>query len=93
MTAFWYGVAATFIEVTAALIIATIWLKAKHWYRRQKTDARIIQQAKAAGVWNTNAGGRALELYAKERGVKKFPGESDAHLRVRILEQAEQTGR
>lgn len=65
----------------------------KLWYRRIKLDARIIQQAKAAGVWNTNAGGRALELYAKECGVKKYAGESDAHLRHRIMEQVEQKGR
>ena len=54
------------------------------WYRRRKLDKRIIKQAKTAGVWNTNAGGRALELYAKKCGVKKYEGESDAHLRARI---------
>ena len=78
--------------VLVAAIVRQI-RKLKRWYRRRKLDARIIQQAKAAGVWNTNAGGRALELYAKECGVKKFDGESDAHLRARIKEQVEQKGR
>lgn len=87
---FLQGVAATLIVGSVALIAATIWLNAlKRWYRRRKVDARIIRQAKAAGVWNTNAGGRALELYAKEYGVKRYPGESDPHLRARIKEMAE----
>lgn len=70
-----------------ALITGAAWLK--RWNRRRKVDARIIRQAKAAGVWNTNAGGRALELYAKEYGIKRYPGESDPHLRARIKESAE----
>ena len=57
--------------------------------RRRKLDARIIRQAKAAGVWNTSAGGRALELYARECGVKKYAGETDAHLRIRIRQSVE----
>lgn len=57
--------------------------------RRRKLDARIIRQAKAAGVWNTNAGGRALELYARECGVRKYAGETDAHLRLRIRQTVE----
>lgn len=73
-------------------LLLTISDKLKRWYRRQKVDARIIRQAKALDVWNTNAGGRALELYAKERGVKKFAGESDAHLRQRIKAEAERRG-
>ena len=91
-TAFWNGAAAVLIVETVALIIAKAWISAKRWYRRQKVDARIIRQAKAAGVWNTNAGGRALELYAKECGVQKFAGESDAHLRARIKEATESGG-
>lgn len=82
------------LAVTAVLVVTILYAaaKLKRWYRRHKMDARIIQQAKAAGVWNTNAGGRALELYAKECGVKKFAGESDAHLRYRIKEAAENGG-
>lgn len=62
---------------------------AKRRYRRYKMETRIIRQAKAMGVWNTNAGGLALELYAKEHGLKRLAGESDAHLRQRIKEAAE----
>lgn len=72
-----------------ALAVVKMITELKRWNRRRKADARIIRQAKAAGVWNTKAGGRALELYAKECGVKKFPGETDAHLRQRIKEAAE----
>ena len=100
----WITVLSGFVWLTwlafafAALVAALVYLiaKVKRWHRRRKTDARIIRQAKAAGVWNTNAGGRALELYAKECGVKKFAGESDAHLRQRIkagTEKRPKTGR
>ena len=71
------------------VVFASVITMVKRWYRRRKIDARIIRQAKAAGVWNTNAGGRALELYAMECGVRKYAGESDAHLRLRIKEIAE----
>lgn len=93
----WGFVATSFLWITWILcglmfLTLTIYGKLQQRYRRRKADARIILQAKAVGVWNTNAGGRALELYAKERGVKKYPGETDAHLRARIKEAAERRG-
>ena len=88
-TEFLCGVAATLILATVALIAATAWLTVKKCYRRRKNDARIIRQAKAMDMWNTKAGGRALELYAKEWGLKRYPGETDRHLRCRITEAIE----
>lgn len=83
-------VIAIVVMVAASVVLIAI---LRRWYRRRKMDARIIRQAKALGVWNTNAGGRALELYARECGVKKLAGESDPHLRARIKEKMESNGR
>lgn len=56
---------------------------------RRKADARIIAQAKGAGVWDKTPivlGGRALELKAWEDfKIKREPGEPDAHLRRRYI--------
>ena len=56
---------------------------------RRKVDARIIAQAKGAGVWDKKPivlGGRALELKAWEDfKIKREPGEPDAHLRRRYV--------
>ena len=63
--------------------------KLSYWIRCRKLDRRIIKQAKAMGVWDwpQALGGRALELYAKEkRGIKREPGETDAELRRRCME-------
>lgn len=87
----WLPLIAFAFTVLVAAIVRQI-RKLKRWHRRRKNDARIIRQAKAVGVWNTNAGGRALELYAKECGVNRYPGETDAHLRQRIKAEAERGG-
>ena len=65
--------------------------KLKRWHRRRKTDALIIRQAKAAGVWEKPQalGGRALELYAKRHGIKREPLETDRELRRRCMGEAE----
>ena len=66
----------------AALIILIAHIKRKH--RRKVTDRRIIRQAKAIGAWTPQAaGGRALELLAKEYGIRREEGETD---RGRIME-------
>lgn len=74
---------------TALEIYARIALR----IRRRKTDARIIAQAKGAGVWDKKPivlRGRALELKAWEDfKIKREPGESDAHLRRRCMEAAD----
>lgn len=68
--------------LAAVLIVAA---KAKRWNRRRKVDRRIIRQAKAAEAWTPEvAGGRALELLAKECGLHREPGETDKELRIRI---------
>lgn len=68
--------------LAAILIVAA---NAKRWNRRRKVDRRIIRQAKAAGIWTPEAaGGRALELLAKEYGLHREPGETDKDLRIRI---------
>lgn len=68
--------------LAAVLIVAA---KAKRWHRRRKVDRRIIRQAKAAEAWTPEvAGGRALELLAKECGLHREPGETDKELRTRI---------
>ena len=68
-------------------LLAGIIVRLKRWYRRRKVDARIIRQAKAAGVWDKQPivlGGRALELKAwKDFKIKREPGETDIDLRVR----------
>ena len=76
----------------AALIILIAHIKRRH--RRKVTDRRIIRQAKAIGAWTPQAtGGRALELLAKEYGIKREEGETDRQLRGRIMAAAESTGR
>lgn len=83
----------------AALIILIAHIKRKH--RRKVADRRIIRQAKAIGAWTPQAaGGRALELLAKEYGIKREEGETDRQLRERIMQarsqiraEAENSGR
>lgn len=73
------------ICVVAALVILIAHIKRKH--RRKVTDRRIIRQAKAIGAWTPQAaGGRALELLAKEYGLKREEGETDRQFRGRIME-------
>lgn len=75
-----------------ALVILIAHIKRRH--RRKVTDRRIIRQAKAIGAWTPQAaGGRALELLAKEYGIKREEGETDRQLRGRIMAAAESTGR
>lgn len=76
----------------AVLIILTDHIKRKH--RRKVADRRIIRQAKAIGEWTPQAaGGRALELLAKEYGIRREAGETDRQLRSRIMEAAGSAGR
>lgn len=83
----------------AALVILIARIKRKH--RRKVTDRRIIRQAKAIGAWTPQAaGGRALELLAKEYGIQREAGETDRQLRERIMQarsqiraEAENSGR
>lgn len=83
----------------AALVILIAHIKRRH--RRKVTDRRIIRQAKAIGAWTPQAaGGRALELLAKEYGIKREEGETDRQLRERIMQarsqiraEAENSGR
>lgn len=76
----------------AALVILIAHIKRRH--RRKVTDRRIIRQAKAIGAWTPQVtGGRALELLAKEYGIKREEGETDRQLRGRIMAAAESTGR
>lgn len=76
----------------AALIILIAHIKRKH--RRKVADRRIIRQAKAIGAWTPQAaGGRALELLAKEYGIRREAGETDRQLRGRIMEAAGNAGR
>lgn len=76
----------------AALVILIAHIKRRH--RRKVTDRRIIRQAKAIGAWTPQAtGGRALELLAKEYGIKREEGETDRQIRGRIMAAAESTGR
>ena len=71
----------------AALVILIAHIKRRH--RRKVTDRRIIRQAKAIGAWTPQAaGGRALELLAKEHGIQREAGETDRQLRGRIMEAA-----
>lgn len=66
-----------------------IFVKISLLHRRRKTDARIIAQAKAIGVWDKKPivlGGRALEIKAWEDfKIKREPGEPDANLRRRYM--------
>ena len=60
--------------------------------RKRKRDQRIIQQAKAANVWDKPdvLGGRALELKAwQDYKIKRKPGETDDSLRRRCMTEAE----
>lgn len=76
----------------AALIILIAHIKRKR--RRKAVDRRIIRQAKAIGAWTPHAaGGRALELLAKEYGIRREAGETDRQLRGRIMEAAGSDGR
>lgn len=76
----------------AALVILIARIKRRH--RRKVTDRRIIRQAKAIGAWTPQAaGGRALELLAEEYGIKREEGETDRHLRGRIMAAAGSAGR
>ena len=76
----------------AALVILIAHIKRRH--RRKVTDRRIIRQAKAIGAWTPQAaGGRALELLAKEYGIQREAGETDRQLRGRIMEAAGSAGR
>ena len=76
----------------AVLIILTDHIKRKH--RRKVADRRIIRQAKAIGEWTPQAaGGRALELLAKEYEIRREAGETDRQLRSRIVEAAGSAGR
>lgn len=76
----------------AALVILIARIKRRH--RRKVTDRRIIRQAKAIGAWTPQAaGGRALELLAKEYGIKREEGETDRQLRGRIMAVAGNAGR
>ena len=74
------------LAIAAALaVILIVAAKAKRWHRRHKVDLRIIRQAKTTGIWTPEAaGGRALELLAKEYGLHREPGEADKDLRIRI---------
>lgn len=78
----------------AALAGAVMWLlvQLKRWKRSRKNDRRIIRQAKAAGVWDKPQvlGGKALELKAwKDFKIKRKPGETDASLRRRCMNAAD----
>ena len=76
----------------AALIILIAHIKRKH--RHEVVQRRIIQQTKAIGAWTPQAaGGRALELLAKEYGIRREAGETDRQLRGRIMEAAGSAGR
>ena len=79
------------------IMIFSIIASIKRLRHRKAADARIIQQAKGAGVWDKMPivlGGRALELKAWQGyKIKREPGETDAQLRGRIMKQAETKGR
>ena len=78
--------------IGVALIILIAHIKRKR--RRKVADRRIIRQAKAIGAWTPQAaGGRALELLAKEYGIQREAGETDRQLRGRIMEAAGSAGR
>lgn len=76
------------------LIICGVADHIKRKHRRKVADRRIIRQAKAIGEWTPQAaGGRALELLAKEYGIRREAGETDRQLRGRIMEAAGSAGR
>lgn len=75
-----------------ALVILIAYIKRKH--RKKVADRRIIRQAKAIGAWTPQAaGGRALELLAKEYGIRREESETDQQLRRRIIEAAGTAGK
>ena len=60
--------------------------------RKRKENRRIIDQARAFGVWDKpqSLGGKALELSAWEHHkIKRKRGESDADLRRRCMMRAD----
>lgn len=65
----------------------------KRRIRDKQLERRIINQAKAIGVWDKRPivlGGRALDLKAWEDfKIKRKPGEPDAHLRRRCMAAAD----
>lgn len=71
------------------MMVLDIIARIARWRHRRKADARIIAQAKGAGVWDKKPivlGGRALELRAwQDYQIKREPGEPDAHLRRRYM--------
>lgn len=72
------------------LTAALLWIKRRK--RKQETDRSIIHRAKACGVWDKPQclGGKALELKAwQEFKIKRNPGETDACLRIRCMNEAE----
>lgn len=100
----WWFVLTCGAEIFLCLILANVLLFAiiapllylkdyiKRRNRRRKVDARIIAQAKAAGVWDKPyiLGGRALELKAWEDfRIKRRAGESDVELRRRCMNAAD----
>lgn len=85
------GVVLALVELIAyGLKVLVLGLLAKR--RKRKRDRRVIRQAEAAGVWDRvyALGGRALELKAwKDYRIKRKPGETDACLRLRCMNAAE----
>ena len=79
-----YGVVMMVIDIIEKIL---------RWRRRRKVDARIIAQAKAAELWDRKPivlGGRSLELKAwQDFKIKREPGETDAQLRRRCMDAAE----
>lgn len=85
-----YALASFLLWIVLIILIAHI----KRKRRRKVADRRIIRQAKAIGAWTPQAaGGRALELLAKEYGIQREAGETDRQLRGRIMEAAGSAGR
>ena len=82
--------AVSFLAMFVAIFMAVY--AHRECIRRRKRDRRIIEQAKAEGVWDNPLclGGRALELKAwQDFKIKREPGETDIHLRFRYrLEQS-----
>lgn len=87
-----YAVVSTITVVLVYSVLIGI-EKIKSWRRRRLVDRRIVEQAKALGVWDKTPivlGGRALEIKAWERfKIKREPGEPDAHLRRRLMNAAD----
>lgn len=91
LVVFIMGVVLALVELIAyGLKVLVLGLLAKR--RKRKRDRRIIKQATAAGVWSKPEvlGGRALELKAwQDYKIKRKPGETDACLRLRCMNAAE----